>query len=197
MGFGLGLGLGLGVVPRQPHLHSELDAVRHGLDLVQVQLRLRLAGGHDELRQRRLQLRHGDLVELNPLRARTVREQQLQVQVRRAVVAVRVVDHAHLHGCAPCQSERRPPERGACIGVPLGVQWDLHDRDAAAHRIEMKAEALLHARQAALGAGRRARAAKAPLSSQHERLWVERLVGNSGNGVNRQFTGLRTMKLLG
>ena len=57
---------------RQPHLHSELDAVRHGLDLVQVQLRLRLAGRHDELRQRRLQLRHGDLVELDPQHSKGV-----------------------------------------------------------------------------------------------------------------------------
>eukprot|EP00964_Phaeocystis_antarctica_P056375 scaffold33259_cov62-Phaeocystis_antarctica.AAC.1 len=50
----------------------------------------------------------------------------------------------------------------------------------------MEAEALLHARQATLGAGRRARAAEAPLSSQHERLWAERLEGTQANAVNRQ-----------
>ena len=44
-------------------------------------------------------------------------------------------------------------------------QVHLHDRYTTSHRVEVEAKALLRARQATFDAGRRARAAEAPLSS--------------------------------
>ena len=44
-------------------------------------------------------------------------------------------------------------------------QVHLHDRYTTSHRVKVEAKALLRARQATFDAGRRARAAEAPLSS--------------------------------
>ena len=133
-------GLGGGqLVPREAVLHGTVDALMHRLHLVQVQLRLRLARRHDKFSECRLELRHGDLVELDPLGAGRVREEQLQVQVRRPIIVVGVIHHANLD-----------------------------DGHSASDGIEVQTEALLHPRQPALRAsGDRRGPAQAPLACDH------------------------------
>ena len=84
--------------------------------------------------------------------------------MRRSVVAIRVVDDAHLHSYAPCQREREEKERERGEKRET-CQVHLHDRYTTSHRVKVEAKALLRARQATFDAGRRARAAEAPLSS--------------------------------